>query len=49
MSAHWLHTWFPVVGLLLQVLIWGMLIPRLVSEKTMALLTFRESRTDPEF
>lgn len=49
MSAHWLHTWFPVMGLLLQTMLWGALVPKLVSEKTLALLTFRDSRTDPDF
>lgn len=42
-------TWFPVAGLLLQTLLWGLLVPRMVSEKTMALLAFRPSTTDPNF
>lgn len=49
MSEEWLSTWFPLAGLLLQTTLWGVLVPRLVSEKTLALLTFQPSKTDPDF
>lgn len=49
MSEEWLSTWFPMVGMLLQTVLWGALVPRLVSENTLALLTFQPSKTDPDF
>lgn len=47
MSAHWLHEWFPFTGMYLQVILWGQLVPRIASRKTVALLTFEQLPEDP--
>lgn len=47
MTDQWLHTWFPVLGLTLQTLLWGLAIPRIASPETVAALTFTDLPEDP--
>ena len=47
MSDQWLQDWFPVVGLMLQTVLWGLIIPRFASRRTVALLTFSRLPEDP--
>jgi hypothetical protein len=49
MSAQWLQEWFPVVGMMLQVLLWGQIVPRIASPKTLAILTFQPLPGDPKW
>lgn len=49
MSAQWLHAWFPVVAMMLQVMFWGLAMPRLVSRKTIAIMTFTHLPEDPDW
>ena len=44
-----MNPWLTVVGMLLQVLLWGLVVPRLASKKMMAILAFRPLSTDPDF
>jgi hypothetical protein len=48
-SDQWLHSWFPLVGMGLQVIYWGQVMPRIVSRKTMAILTFTSLPEDPNW
>ena len=49
MSDRWLHDWFPVVGMLLQSLLWGLLTPRFLSSHHLANLTFTELPEDEDW
>lgn len=49
MSDQWLRAWFPVVAMMLQVILWGLIVPRIASPKTMAILTFTRLPDDPHF
>lgn len=49
MSEQWRLQWFPVVAMMLQVILWGLIVPRIASPKTMALLTFTRCTDDPDW
>lgn len=49
MSQQWLHVWFPVVALFLQVIFWSLYISLHASSHTIALLSFTRDPYDPHW
>lgn len=49
MSDQWFHQWFPVVGMLFQVVLWGAILPRIASPEVLAIVTFSPLPGDPKF
>ena len=48
-NEQWLRDWFPVVGLLSQVVFWMVFMDLHASSKTRALVTFTSDPKDPEW
>lgn len=48
-NDQWFEQWFPVVAMFLQVILWGQIMPRIASRRTVALLTFTRLTEDPDW
>ncbi len=49
MSDQWLRQWFPVVGMMLQVIFWGQFINLHGSRRLQAIMTNQPLPEDPDF